>query len=176
MGRPNRIVSLAPQGKFTSRPDRRDPGVNLRRVAGHRVGINQSEHTAMSVPCPLPVLASEPNRSTRTRRFAEDAQCPAADKKPLGRAPGPHGVRARRPDADLEDIEGADRLQTLIPSNNSRKANLSWMPLAIDIRTNHTIRCSAPRPNSPARLHCSIVASCNNFFKGLKVFYYTTRP
>ena len=112
-----RIVSLAPQGKFTSRPDRRGPGTNLRRVAGDRIVINESKHTAMSVPCPLPVLASEPNRSTRTRTIRSKIPSARQSRQEiLGGTPGSHGVRARWPDADLEDIEGADRLQALIPS------------------------------------------------------------
>jgi hypothetical protein len=84
-------------------------------------------------------------------------------------------VRARWPHADLENIEGADRLQILIPSKISRNAYVSWIPLPIDIRTNHAVGHTVPRLNSLVHLHCSIVASCNNFFKGLKVIYYTTR-
>ena len=43
MSRLESDLSLAPQGKFTSRPDRRGPGTNLRRVAGDRISINESK-------------------------------------------------------------------------------------------------------------------------------------
>ena len=148
-----------------------------RRVAGHGVVADQAEDHGDVGAVPLAGLGQRAEQvDPDPLDPLEDPQSRHRDEEPLGRPPRPHGVRARRPDADLEDVEGADRLQALIPSNTSRKANVSWTPLAIDIRTNHTIRYSAPRPSSPARLHCSIVASCNNFFKGLKVFYYTTRP
>ena len=65
--------------------------------------------TALSLPWPRPVAPRLPNSSARTA--AVFSSRPAASRsraKVQGRAHGPHGVRARGTDADLEEIEDAD--------------------------------------------------------------------
>ena len=72
--------------------------------------------TATSVPCPLPVLASEPKRSTADRLDPVELAPVAEDRHELlGGPPGAHRVRAGRADADLEDVEDADRLHARSP-------------------------------------------------------------
>ena len=66
--------------------------------------------TALSVPWPRPVSASEPNTSARTRATC-GRRPPSSShfcaKRHAARI-GPDGVRGTRPDADLEQVEGAD--------------------------------------------------------------------
>ena len=66
--------------------------------------------TALSVPWPRPVSASEPNSSARTRRTRSRmpvSRQPAAGEA-RGRAHRPDRVRGARADADLEEVENAD--------------------------------------------------------------------
>ena len=96
--RPRRADALEPRG------DR----VRRRRSSGSSPSSPSS--TALSLPWPLPVAPSEPYSSTSTR--ATSREQPVASQPQREQARGAHrpdGVRTRRADADLEQVEDADR-------------------------------------------------------------------
>ena len=63
---------------------------------------------ALSLPCPLPVAPSEPYSVTLMRATRVEHVRVAQAQRELARgAHRAHGVRARRADADLEQVEDA---------------------------------------------------------------------
>ena len=73
------------------------------------VAPSSPSRIALSVPCPLPVSASDPysRTSTRTPSVEHSLVAEPLDKPPR-RAHRPNRVRTARPDADREQIEDAD--------------------------------------------------------------------
>ena len=100
---------------------------------------------ALSLPCPLPVAPSDPYSVTLHARHPRQQAALAQAQRELARgAHRPHGVRTRRADADLEQVEDAQchaALPRLHPWRN--RINKSGV---------FVVFAEQPRSDQPSRL------------------------
>ena len=106
-----RHAATAAEGDSPDCADRGHLVVDAGGVAGDGIVAGQAEDDGDVGAVPVAGLGE---RAVEVDADAGDAvelspRSRQAGEEPLGRPPRPHRVRTRRADADLEDVEGADR-------------------------------------------------------------------